>query len=208
MKLNKNYFFLFPILFCMISLNPFHKNSDSEAPVEEIQDWQARLELARVLSYQKKYEESIQEYRKVLSEKPDSLEAKIELAAALAYSGQEEESLKSIQSLPLDKLKKTQLAQLANIYAILKQYDRAESLYLDYLSHHPEDLKVRVKYAEMLSWAKRYEDAIHQFEWILSKKPDDIQVRRKYAFVLIWMGDEDKGAEELRKTLKDTSSSL
>jgi len=56
-------------------------------PGEEIPDWVARWELARVLSYAKRYDESITEYEKVLKEKPDLTEAKLEMAKVLFWKG-------------------------------------------------------------------------------------------------------------------------
>ena len=55
--------------------------------------------------------------------------------------------------------------------------------------------------AEILSWAEKYEESIAQYEILLDARPEDIDLRRKYAFVLIWAGYQEKGAEELKKTL-------
>ena len=176
-------------------------NEANKTSVEAIPDWLARWELARVLSYQKKYEESIKEYQKLLDMKPELTEAKIEMAKVFSYQGKKAEALSILEHIPLQVLDDATKTMIANIYASNKQYDRAEPLYQEYLTKHPNDLKVRLKFAEMLSWQKRYPESIREYEKILQERPHDIQLRRKYAFVLIWMGKNEEGIQELKQTL-------
>ncbi len=181
-------------------------NGSSQGDFGEIvPDWQVRLELARVLSYQKKYDESIHEYQLVLAQQPQLTEAQLELAEVLAYGGRKEESLKLVESLSKKNLDDSTSVRLANIYAILKNYKVAESLYRTYLANHPNDLPARFKYAELLSWEKEYTLAVKEFEILLKARPDDIQLRRKYAMVLIWKGDTQKAKEQLEKSLTTDS---
>lgn len=166
-----------------------------------IPDWQARLELARLLSYMKKYDESVAEYAKVLKEKPGSIEARAEMGQVLFWSGQRDEALKTLEQVPPEKLDDRTRTVLADLYGAQKQYDRAEALYRDYLDKHPEDWGTRLKLAELLSWSKRYRESLAQFEIILRARPDDLQVRRKYALVLSWAGRKAEAIKELRQTL-------
>jgi len=169
---------------------------------ETIPDWQARLELARLLSHLKKYDESITEYRKVLREKPDSVEARAELGQVLFWSGQRDEALKTLEQIPPEKMDDQTRAVLADLYGAQKKYAQAEALYRDYLKNHPEDLQARLKLAELLSWSKRYRESLEQYEIILQARPDDLQIRRKYALVLSWAGRKTEAIKELRKTLE------
>jgi tetratricopeptide (TPR) repeat protein len=166
-----------------------------------IPDWQARLELARLLSYLKKYDEAVAEYQKVLQEKPDAVEAKAELGQVLFWSGKREEALKVLEQVPLDKMDDRTRTVLADLYGAQKKYDRAEALYRGYLEKHPDDWGTRLKLAELLSWSKRYRESLDQFEIILKARPDDLQVRRKYALVLSWAGRKAEAIKELRQTL-------
>lgn len=195
---------LWILILMSLSISSLYADSEANKLLgDDIPDWQARLELARVLSYQKKYDESIKEYLTVLKEKPGLEEAQVELATVYAYNEQPEEALAIVKTLSREKETPKRIAEIAHIFATLKMYDQAEELYRAYLAQVPDDLKIQVRLAEMLSWAKRYQESIQLFERVLQQKPNDIQVRRKYAFALIWAGDEDRGAEELRKTLKD-----
>ena len=169
---------------------------------ETIPDWQARLELARLLSHMKKYDESITEYQKVLREKPDSVEARAELGRVLFWSRQRDKALKTLEMIPPERMDDQSRAVLADLYGAQKQYAKAEALYRDYLAKHPDDLSARLKLAELLSWSKRYPESLGQFEIILRARPNDLQVRRKYALVLSWAGRKAEAIKELRKTLE------
>ena len=168
---------------------------------ETIPDWQARLELARLLSYLKKYDESVAEYSKVLKEKPDSVEARMELGQVLFWSGKPDEALQALEQVPPDKLNDQARSVLADLYRAQKKYGQAEALYRAYLQRHPEDWGMRLKLADLLSWNKQYRESLAQYEIILKARPDDQQVRRKYALVLSWAGRKTEAIKELRKTL-------
>ncbi len=176
----------------------------SAQPGEKIADWQARLELARVLSYVQRYPEAISQYRQVLKEKPEHQQARLELAKVLFWAGRSEEALQAFQGIPRDELSPEARIDLADIYVSQKEYERAISLYREHLQNHPEDDRVRFKLAEVLSWRQKYEEALKHYRIILEHRPEDIQVRRKLSRVLIWNGEYDRAIEQLRRTLPDS----
>lgn len=173
----------------------------SNVPVDEIPDWQARLELARLLSYVKRYDESLAEYQKVLKEKPDLVDARLEMAAVLYWSGHAGEALNLLEQTPPEQLNADSRLLLADIYVTQKHYDLAEPIYREHLRTHPDDLAVRLKLAELLGYTKDYPQSIKEYQLILKERPDDIQVRRQYALVLSWAGRHAEAIAELRKTL-------
>ena len=170
-------------------------------PGDEIPDWVARWELARILSYVKQYDESISEYEKVLRKKPDLMEAKLELARVLFWKGDQKRALQVLEAVPPQAIEGDTTVLMADLFAAQKEYQKAEPLYREYLAHHPQDQAVRLKLAEMLSWEKKYEASLSEYRKILEVSPHDIQVRRRYAFVLIWAGKPEQAASELKKTL-------
>lgn len=176
---------------------PVAKNEKGEIP-----DWLARWELAKVLSYSKRYDESVTEYKKLLKEKPDLNKARAELANVLFWQGKNIESLAVLEQIPAKDIDDNTRIIMADLYVARKEYTKAEPLYRAYLEKHPEDVKIRLKFAEMLSWVKRYNESVAEYKIILNAVPNDIQVRRKYAFVLIWAGRHTEAAAELKKTLK------
>lgn len=170
-------------------------------PGEDIPDWVARLELARVLSYVKRYDESIAEYEKVLKAKPGLTEARIEMAKVLFWKGDLKTAARVLEQVPSKDMTGDTEVLMADLLVAQKEYAKAEPLYRSYLQTHPEDQAVRLKLAEMLSWQKKYDASLAEYRKILAARPDDIQVRRHYAFVLIWAGKYEEAAEQLKKTL-------
>lgn len=167
-----------------------------------IPNWMARWELAKVLSYVKKYDESVTEYRKVIQEKPALHKVRLELVNVLLWWGKPDDALIELKRIPNDSIDEKTKVLLADLYISQKNYKKAEPLYSEYLEKHPEDHRVRLRLAEMLSWSKRYDESLAEYKTILKSRPDDIQVRRKYAFVLSWAGSYSEAIKELRKTLK------
>lgn len=180
---------------------PTNENLKSSQEEEEISDWQARLELARVLSYLQKYEESLQEYQRLLQEHPESSIARIEMAKILFFMGRTDESLQQFSQVPSKDIDDKTWIVIADLNRKIKNYPRAEQIYSHYLEKFPEDDKVRLKLAELLSWQKRYRESVAQYHIILNHRPDDIQVRRRYAQVLTWMGEDKEAIKEWKKTL-------
>ena len=168
---------------------------------EDIPDWQARWELARLLSYVKRYNESIAAYRKVLAAKPDLIEAKAELAKVLIAGGRPEDALALFKQIPADRLDDASRIMLGDLYAYQQQYDTAIEIYGQYLQAHPDNHTVRLRLAEVLSWSKQYDAALTEYRQLLKERPDDRQIRRKYALVLAWAKHTDEAIAELKKTL-------
>jgi len=173
----------------------------SVKPGDDIPDWVARWELARVLSYMKRYDESIAEYEKVLKEKPGLIEAKIELAKVLFWKGDQQSAVRILEKVPSKDMTRETKVLMADLFVAQKDYAKAEPLYKSHLESHPDDQAVRLKLAEMLSWQKKYDASLAEYRKILKALPDDTQVRRRYAFVLIWAGKHSEAASELKKTL-------
>jgi thioredoxin-like negative regulator of GroEL len=169
---------------------------------DEIPQWKARWELAKLLSYSKRYKESIQEYEKLLAEKPGLQEASMEMAKVLFWDNRVDEAEKILSKLPPEKLDKETGLIMADIYVTKKEYDKAEAIYRHNLENFPDDPSIRLKLAEVLSWNKKYDQSLEQYSILLEKHPDDIQLRRKYAEVLMWSGKRDEAIKQLQKTIK------
>ncbi len=205
MKVKRLKIIIFFSLLCSILFGEENSARGPEEKVtlkpDEISDWEARLELARVLSYTKRYDESLKEYQKLLESKPNSVIARREMAAVLFYAGKEEEAEHEILLIPeKDRDDQTWLV-LADIYVKEKKYLGAKEILNHYLNNHPNDDNARLKLALLFSWNKDYQESTRQFEIILHHRPDDIQVRRLYARVLTWMGNQEAAIEEWKKTL-------
>ncbi len=174
------------------------------APIgEDIQDWEARWELARLLSFTKRYDESLIQYRKLLLEKPTLQKARLEMASVLSWAGKTEEAVATLRSVPQQDIDKDNRLAFADIFIASKDYVAAEALLVEHLQSSPSDDLARLKLADLLSWIKRYDASLKEYEIILKHQPNDSQVRRKYGYVLIWAGKRDQAVIELRKSLKE-----
>lgn len=210
MKSGKNPIFMMfvcAVLVCAVPGISFCSSSaieDQEGVfLEDIPDWQARLELARLLSYTERYQASAAQYRKVLEQKPDLVEARLELARVLYWQGELAEAENMFSSVPEKELSAGAKLDLADIYVARKDYAPAIRIYSQHLENNPGDQKVRLKLARVLSWKGDYKASLKEFRTILEKNPDDNQVRRQYAQVLIWSENFEQAIKELEKTLQD-----
>lgn len=192
-------------VFIFLFFSPILAEPDSKEeliPAEEtISDAKARLELARALSYLKKYDDALEVYEKILQDEPDSGFIRVEIAKILFYQGKTDASFAEIEKVPENQLDGDAWIFIADLYRKKKNYQTAEKIYEKELARHPENSKVRFKLAEMLAWEKRYEDSIAHFKIILNEFPGDTQVRRHYAQVLTWMGADEEAVAEWKKTL-------
>ena len=176
----------------------------SPSPTEsEISDTMTRLELAKVLTYDKKYKEAIDVYHQILAAEPQNLQAKIGLSEALYWSGNTEAATAVLKDVPEEKLDDKEKLMLADLFVAKKDYEPAIRIFSTYLQRNPDDWRIRLKLADVQSWTKRYAEAIASYEAILKVHPHDKQVHRKYGMVLSWAGQNEKAAEQLRESLND-----
>jgi len=169
----------------------------------EVSDAATRLELAKVLTYDKRYAEAIDVYRQILATEPQNLQAKIGLSEALYWSGNAEAATAVLKDVPEEKLDDKEKLMWADLLVAKKDYEAAIRIYSTYLDRNPDDWTVRLKLADAQSWSKRYREAIASYEAILKVRPHDKQVRRKYGMVLSWAGQNEKAAEQLRESLNE-----
>jgi thioredoxin-like negative regulator of GroEL len=174
------------------------------SPTEaEISDTATRLELAKVLTYDKRYAEAMEVYREVLAAEPQNLQAKIGLSEVLYWTGNSEAAAATLKEVPEDKLDDKGKLMLADLLVAKKDYEPALRIFSTYLERNSDDWVVRLKLADVQSWTKRYREAIASYEAILKAHPHDKQVRRKYGMVLSWAGQNEKAAEQLRQSLNE-----
>lgn len=170
---------------------------------KEPKNIKARIALADILSWQKKYNEAISEYEKVLEIEPHNLE--IEKKVAKIYLWKED--YKKAEELFKDIIKGNPQeleakVYLADIFSYTKEFDKAISLYREVLKQK-EDPEVKKKLADVLSWDKKYQKALDSYNELLDEK-DDVKMRLQKARILGWAREYDKSAKEYQKIL-DTS---
>jgi tetratricopeptide (TPR) repeat protein len=169
---------------------------------DDMADWQARLELARLLTQSGRHAESVEQYRKVLRDKPDQAQARTGLARALFWSGKPAEAAAELAKVPAASLTAEDRLLQAELHLAAGRHDEAITALRAYLALRPADVKARLKLADVLSWRKRLDESLAEYEKVLAALPDDQQVRRRYARVLSWAGRNDDAIRETRKSLE------
>ncbi len=180
-------------------------NDDIAAPKpegEDIPEWVARLELARILVSLERFDDAADQYRILIDLKPDMLVVKLALLNILMMQEQEEEAEELLLQIDPDGLDARAKLRLADFYIQLEEFEEAELIFREHVEEYPKDHDVRVKLAEILSWTDNFKESIYHYEILLQHRPDDIQLRRQYAFVLIWDEQHERAAEELIRTLE------
>jgi len=194
-------FFLCLLFLFALKTQASPEESTEEQLDQQITDWQARLEYARLLSNLHRYDESLAQLQQLLDQKPNATVVHIEIAQVYYYQGKKEKALQLLEEIPASDLNDKTKSLMADIYVAFKKYTKAEGIYRELLKKNHDNDLTKLKLAELLSWQKKYAESLLFYQQILAKRPDDIQVRRKYAMVLMWMGQDGQAAEELEKTL-------
>lgn len=192
------------LLCCMPTLSFAQKGATPTVPLssEDIPEWQARLELADLLSGTGRFKEAEEQYRKVLAVQPENNGARQGLARVLAWTGRGDEAEGMFSKLPNDRVTLEDRMLLVDLHIGQKEYDKAIQQLDVILAEHPDADDARLKLAQVYSWDGKLKKSIEQYERLLKRQPDDIQVRRKYAQVLSWAGRNEDAIRELKRTLE------
>ena len=168
---------------------------------EDVPEWQVRLELARVLSYDQQYDDSIKQYRKVLREQPGLTAIQLEMARVFYWSGNPSEAFDLLKAFDADDLDEEEKRMLGDLLIARGDFDPALAIFGELLAANPDDDPLRFKIAEALSWGEQYDEALREYERLLERHSEDVFLRRRYAEVLHWSGNHTEAARQLRMTL-------
>ncbi|MCA9665612.1 MAG: tetratricopeptide repeat protein [Myxococcales bacterium] len=136
-------------------------------------DLAVQLKRARVLSWARRYDESVAAYRAYLRARPKDPKALLEMAAVLGWQA--------------SKAKR----------------EHAALLYKRYLLDNPQDCQTRVKLGRLRYWMGQYKRAVAEFRRCLSSNPGDDELRELLAHVLAESGDLRAAKDQLEKLSKD-----
>jgi tetratricopeptide (TPR) repeat protein len=170
-----------------------------------------RLQLARVLSWTGRNDESIAQYRLLLQYHPGDYEGRIGLAEVLSWSGRHEESSAQFESIlqerpddarailglarnrlwagdheGADEAYTRALALVGTFLASQDTYDDAIEIFRAALERDPTARDPRLRVAEVLSWQGKFDEALAEYEVLLEHQPDDVEALLGRAEVLSW----------------------
>ena len=148
---------------------------------------ESMLELARVLSYQKKYDGSLERYDRYLARYPDDMQARLEAGDVAMWSGDYDRAISQYEKVLGDaKLGPKADLKLAEVLAIKGDYGKVEKLYRKGLARNPDDIETRIRLAQILSYDRRYDESIAEYDAILERDPGNLNAMRGRADVLSW----------------------
>ncbi|MBN1503857.1 MAG: tetratricopeptide repeat protein [Candidatus Eisenbacteria bacterium] len=163
-----------------------------------------RLNEARALIYNGRYDEGMAVLNSVLSEHPDSREALFLLATAYEWQDKLAEAqrvYRTIVSVNENDLEAWE--QVAKLEAWQGRHEEAIALYGKLISRFGDRPSLLVGLARALSWANRLDEALLYYDRVLLQEPENPDALAGKAQVLRWTGDL-RGA---RKVIRRAQSS-
>jgi tetratricopeptide (TPR) repeat protein len=171
-------------------------------------DVTARLELARVLAWNRRSDEAVEIFSTSPVQKLMSVQDQKDYAFALVQigrSGDAEPILQKIAAVrPNDS--ETRL-QLASIYAARRDWSAALPLYEALLRESPDDTRINLTYGLGLLSAKRYQAAVRPLEKAHRGMPSSTEAGLGYARALKGSGNLKKAAQEFGRVATASSDS-
>ncbi len=181
-------------LMVLVSYTPFdaasgYGDESVFAPAEEpfITDEEARLALARVLSYRSHtLLEARAEYERILAENPDRLDAGIELADVLIRLQDLDEARKHLETILLRHPNHVgALIKIAELEASLGHAKTSRSRFQQAIALEPANRTLQLAYAQAMQiWGDFY--GIERiYRSLLQRTPEDVELWLKLAEVLV-----------------------
>ncbi len=162
----------------------------------------AEVKLARVLSWQKKYDESIKYYERYVKRHPKDYAVIFEAADVTFWNGGYERARELyIEAAASPKIAAKSWYQAGYMSLILSDFKSAATYFEKSLQIKDED-ETRIKLAEVLSYDKRFDDSIVQYDLVLQKDPDNLAALSGKADVLSWEDRFSESVELYERRLK------
>ncbi len=169
----------------------FDAAADQLRAASELQPHNEALVLrrARVLSWAKKYGESIGLYRQWLAEHPQDQEVEMELARVLSWSRNFDASLAEYRKILLQHPNDGEAhLEMTRVLGWDKRYDDAIAELRALLKDRPNDFNALLALAQVYSYKGRWKDSIQTYDAALQIRPADRDALTGKAQVLVWSG--------------------
>jgi tetratricopeptide (TPR) repeat protein len=181
--------------------------SQSESKYRELlnlnsDDVTSRLELARVLVWERKPRETVEMFSPDNVRRQMTFEDQKEYAFALVQIGRSSEGETLLKKLAAERPKDSGVElQLAAIYAARRDWDRALPLYAELLRSTPDDARLNLTYGLGLLAIKKYREALGPLQKASKEMPSSTEARLGYARALKGSGDLKKAAKEFGRAV-------
>ena len=161
------------------------------------QDQQLQLTLARTLSWNKQFEESVEHYRELVRQDPSPSNL-LELARVLSWANRYQASVEVYQQL-LQFQPDNQEAHLgmARVLSWSRNYDESLQNYRTVLEQKPQNREARIEYARVHAWKGDLSRAVELYSDLEKLYPKDREVLLGKGQALQWAGRSREAREIL-----------
>ena len=137
-------------------------------------DIDINIEIATILSWEHKYQESIDMYKKILDEYPGNSDARFGLARAYSWAGMYDSAI-SEYSLILKNRPDDPEARIgiSRILSWQGRLDEAIDVYRSVLINHPDNNDARLGLANVMLWRGDLKGSLEETRYILLLRPDN-----------------------------------
>lgn len=172
-------------------------------------DQDASIRLARVLSWAKQYDESLDQYGRVLGDqKAQNYQTRLERARVLSWAQKYDDAIREYEALntELNSAPSTAISrrdvrlELARVESWAKQYDRSLSELDLVIPKNPtaEDKDALLLKARVLAYKQRYSQSVATYNKVIALSPNDQEAQFGKAQTLYWSGDLSRSRPVLR----------
>jgi len=175
-------FIVFTIIFswnniCLSQTPDNHRKSIVE-PNDAISDFDARLGLAQVLSYNKEtLSESLSQYEILVREQPKNIQVNREIAAVYIWLNRYPEARKHLNIVLSQRPDDYEsLVSIGDLYIYTGNLKEAVTYYKRALSVDPSSIRIRKKLGLALSWVKADDEAFTLLSDLYRQLPDDKEI--------------------------------
>jgi tetratricopeptide (TPR) repeat protein len=162
---------------------------------------EARKVLAKVHLQLHEYDYAVEEGRRYLRERPDSVETRILVAQSLVMNTKPKEALAELEAIPEEDRDATTLYALGRVYNMLSDDEQARRFLLlayEKAPQNPEILSTLLVIEAATGHADEADARIHA---AVQAKPDDPQLHRLLGIVYLRQGRGDDAEQSFRKAI-------
>jgi len=165
-------------------------------------DVNARLELARVLAWQRKSKETVDMFSAAEVRQQMNFQDRKDYAVALVQIGRSTEAESLLKKLMSERPKDSEIElQLAAIYAARRDWDSAIPLYAELVAETPDEPRLNLTYGLGLLAMKKYKAALGPLEKARNAMPSSNEAALGYARALKGNGNMKKAAQEFGRAV-------
>jgi tetratricopeptide (TPR) repeat protein len=164
-----------------------------------------RLELARVLSWDKKYKDAVEMFSSDAVRQLMTFQDRKDYTVALVQTGHSSDAEKLLKQLVAQHPKDSTVElQLAALYAARRDWDAALPLYEELLRQTPDDPRLNLTYGLGLLATKKYQAALKPLETARNAMTSSNEAQLSYARALKGSGNLKKAAKEFGRAVSGT----